>query len=64
MFKLELEFETGNSAFEEPNRQSAIDHILKQVIFRIEKGEEYGTISDLNGNRVGQWATTETGGLV
>lgn len=55
-----LEFDTGNSAFSDPNEISRIlKKVADQTAVRIaEEDDEYpieGTILDINGAKVGSW---------
>lgn len=52
--KRTLEFSMDNAAFED-NPQREAGRILRLVIERIESGEEFGTIKDMNENTVGKW---------
>ena len=33
-----------------------ITRILKEVVIQLESGKEFGTIKDINGNKVGDWS--------
>jgi len=52
---LELEFETGNSAFDE-DREYEVNRILRAIGDRILEGERAGNIYDINGNNIGYYA--------
>ena len=57
--KFKLEFDCDSEAFgeDETDRQIGICNILDDVMERINfKGEESGTIRDVNGNRIGHYA--------
>ena len=51
MFK--IEFETTNSAFDDPADEIAA--ILALIASRLTGGETEGLIKDSNGNRIGSW---------
>lgn len=58
-----LEIKTGNAAFTDPYsgeydqyaEGAEINRILRNIIGKIEDGCTYGTVFDINGNRVGRW---------
>lgn len=60
---MELKIKTSGAAFCDPDTGDYSDlyssmecvRILQKVIDALEAGRTYGTIMDLNGNRVGQW---------
>ena len=52
---LEIEFETGNAAFEN-DREYEVNRILRTIGERILKGENAGNIYDINGNNIGYFA--------
>lgn len=57
MFKLEID--TGNAAFDDDNGGAGaeIARILRKLADRVESdGYMSGTVSDINGNRVGTWS--------
>lgn len=57
-----LEFETDNAASEE-YRAEEVSRILSEVADRVANGlDDAGTIHDINGNRIGQYAMTEETG--
>ena len=55
---LEIEFETGNSAFDE-SREYEVNRILRSIGDRISEGENAGNIYDINGNNIGYYALFE-----
>lgn len=65
MFK--LEFSTGNAAFDGEDRAAECARILVDLARRIgslgsASDGDGGPIFDSNGNRVGAWSLSETGG--
>ena len=58
-----MEIGTGNAAFMDPYtgeygkdyEGQELCRILRHVIEKIEDGCTYGTVYDINGNRVGRW---------
>ena len=63
---LKIEFSTGNAAFNDmetgefSKNERAYEsvRILKEIVKKIEAGEECGNIRDINGNTVGEWGFT------
>ena len=53
MFKLEIN--TGNAAFDGDNKEYEICRILESISRKIEDGQTYGKLIDINGNNVGKW---------
>ena len=51
----ELEFDCGNAAFGGDDLQFEVARILKKVGTQIENGQDFGTIHDINGNKIGSW---------
>ena len=49
-----LSIETENEAF--TNDGEEIARILKEVAIQLENGKEFGTLKDVNGNKVGNWS--------
>ena len=49
-----LSIETENEAF--TNDGEEIARILKEVAIQLENGKEFGTLRDVNGNKVGNWS--------
>ena len=65
MFKCEIR--TGGAAFhcENPAMDPVLDRevmgqevsrLLKKIAMEIQRGSDYGSIIDLNGNKVGEWS--------
>lgn len=61
---MEIKFSTSNSAFgeydendvqDESGKSYEIVRILKDIAKKVENGYEYGTIMDINGNKIGSW---------
>ncbi len=58
-----LQIDTGNAAFRDERNGEYDEHcealeiirILQHVIGKLEDGCTYGTMFDINGNRVGRW---------
>jgi len=48
-----LSIETDNDAF---TNGEEIARILKEVAIQLENGKEFGTLRDVNGNKVGNWS--------
>lgn len=53
MFK--LQFDTANDAFD-PNAYEEIARILRDIVERVEREDNCGTIRDCNGNTIGNWS--------
>ena len=65
MFKLEIK--TGNAAFRDENETDKhgeyvldkgayeVRRILKDISAKLEAGYDEGSVSDINGNKVGTW---------
>jgi hypothetical protein len=53
MFTLKLK--TTNAAFSDGNGREEVARILCRVADRVVRGEEYGSIQDINGNTVGEF---------
>jgi len=56
-----LSIETDNDAFVPMRKEWMFENyeiarILKEVAIQLESGKEFGTISDINGNKVGNWS--------
>jgi len=61
MFKLRME--TKNAAFDNEEdylkKHYEVARILKEVVMKLENGDEWGTIHDINGgNKIGEWTLT------
>lgn len=52
--KFICKFNMNNVIFDN-NLEFQTSQILKQIAFRIEKGETFGTIQETNGNTIGKW---------
>lgn len=61
---MKINFITSGAAFqdeyadEETNKlyiRTEVARILKKITAEIEQGEMYGSIMDINGNKVGKW---------
>ena len=52
----ELKFETANAAFDEGNLEFEVSRILQVVEKQVAKGLVAGKVSDVNGNKVGEWS--------
>ena len=50
-----LSIETENEAFTNGDGEE-IARILKEVASQVENGKEFGTLKDINGNKVGNWS--------
>lgn len=53
---MKIEFSTDNAAFEEYGKNYQIAVILDIIMARIKRGEIEGSILDVNGNKIGEWA--------
>ena len=49
-----LSIETENEAFTNGDGEE-IARILKEVASQVENGKEFGRITDINGNMIGNW---------
>jgi len=49
-----LSIETENDAFTNGESEE-IARILKEVASQVENGKDFGTITDINGNMIGNW---------
>ena len=56
--EFQLRFELGNAAFDGSplDRSNEIIRLLRETADKVDVGEEDGTLFDINGNKVGQWA--------
>jgi hypothetical protein len=54
-FKINIK--TDNAAFskEEGGPHAEVARLLREVAERVENGEDYGSVMDINGNSVGRW---------
>ena len=61
---MKINFITSGAAFqdeyadEETNKlyiRTEVARILKKITAQIEDGEDYGSIMDINGNKIGSW---------
>ena len=59
MSGFQLEFDTGNAAFEDDNLRPEIARILGEIAEHVEGGYVEGVIRDINGNKVGNWSMDE-----
>ena len=61
---LKIEFKTDGAAFCDPYTEEhneyweavEIDRILANIALKIEEGQMFGKILDINGNLVGEWS--------
>lgn len=53
-----LSIETKNEAFN-IHKGMELARLLREVASKVERGLEFGTINDSNGNRVGFWAVND-----
>lgn len=51
-----IEFDTDNAAFEDNGILTESSRILAELARKIENGATFGTIRDVNGNRVGEFS--------
>ena len=56
MFKLKIQFNTDNDAFENDYRYTEIDRILRDIADKAARGMIGAPIYDINGNAVGKWS--------
>ena len=65
MFKCEIR--TGGAAFHSEKSEmdpfldreivgQEVSRLLKKIAMEIQRGSDYGSIIDLNGNKVGEWS--------
>ena len=52
---MKIEFNTSNAAFDECV-EFEVCRIIKTIIDKIEHGYTYGSIMDINGNKIGSWS--------
>ena len=60
---MKIQFSTSGAAFK--NEQTGedshydealeVNRILKEIIYKIEYGQRYGAVTDINGNKIGSW---------
>jgi hypothetical protein len=55
---LKIEIDTDNAAFEYANGGPELSRLCRRIAERIERGETYGKILDINGNSVGSFELT------
>ena len=53
---MKINFSTSNIAFEEYGYYEQIKHILDGIVEKIRLGYAYGSIMDINGNKIGEWS--------
>ena len=53
---MKIHFSTDNAAFDECGMEYQIERIFSRILHRIEGGETYGKIQDINGNNIGEWS--------
>jgi len=58
--KITIEFDTGNAAFQDDDKDLEIATIMKHVTDKMYDGYTEGRINDSNGNHIGYWNTTDT----
>lgn len=52
----ETDFTLGNEAFDSPEkRRGEIARLLRELADKVEAGATGGIVSDVNGNRIGNW---------
>ena len=56
MTDFNLSITTDNAAFDDDNLSIEIARIMREVATRIERGEYYGSVRDINGNRIGSFS--------
>lgn len=49
-----MKFSTDNAAFDDEAHE--VSRILKEVAAQVERGSDYGTVRDVNGNTIGEWS--------
>jgi len=54
MFK--LEFEMGNAAFSDGEKEYEVARILKEIAEKVAFGKTEGSVADINGNKIGEWS--------
>lgn len=53
-----VQFEMDNDAFVEDMRAETV-RVLGEVSRRVEWGQDYGNVKDVNGNTIGRWSIGE-----
>lgn len=56
--EFKLTFDMNNAAFADQLHHSEAARIIDEVAKRVRAGHESGTVSDVNGNKVGEFAIT------
>lgn len=51
-----ITFDMGNAAFDDGNAPAECARILRDIAAKVERGQEDGTVRDVNGNNVGAWS--------
>lgn len=54
----QLQFETGNAAFDGKERVPEVVRCLQMVASKLTGGATEGPVYDVNGNRIGSWRMT------
>ena len=54
---MEIKFSTDNASFDTPYFEQEVCRILDDIKDKINDGKSYGSILDLNGNKIGVWRT-------
>lgn len=62
---MKIQFSTSGAAFQSEyedkwtndiHTRGEVVRILKKITAQIEDGEDYGSIMDINGNKIGSWS--------
>ena len=60
--KLEFSIDCNNAAFSDEGGIFEAARLLRQTADRIEAGQDYGRLTEYNGNGCGNWSIEETEG--
>ena len=60
---MKIQFSTSGAAFKDEytgedsryDEALEVNRILKEIIHKIEYGQRYGVVMDVNGNKIGSW---------